>query len=196
MFISSRTPLRALLSGSLALAIASFSPAVSAFNLAGSYFDTAARNVGLAPDLLYAVALTESAYSAAEPGHVAPSCLAIRADNAYYPKTVQEARSILERILPNRKNVDIGCMQVNWRWHGHRVNSPYELLDPRTNISIAATILRDALDSVPPGQDVLGIGRYHHWDVRSPQGFQRAVEYGQRVLEILANLRALTSRYP
>lgn len=165
----------------------------SAFSLSGTVFDSAARSVGLDPTLLYAVALAESAYSAS-PGKVAPSCLAIRGNKPYYPQTKQEAIGILDRILPLRKSVDIGCMQINWKWHGDRFDSPEQLLDPVTNINAAATILKDAINSVPNEQTALGIGRYHHWDVSTAEGYQRASDYGTRVLGILANLRALVGR--
>lgn len=161
----------------------------SAFNLTGTVFDTYAQNVGIEPELLYAVALAESA-KATSRGKVSPSCLAIRGEKPYYPSSLEQAKKILDDLLPYRSSVDIGCMQVNWRWHGHRVNHAYDLLDPNTNIRLAATILKDALDSVPNDQ-VLGIGRYHHWDISSEDGYQRAYEYGLKVVQIWNNLRDL-----
>lgn len=140
--------------------------------------------------MLYAVALAESAYSSDTPGFIAPSCLAIRASKPYYPKNRTEAREILERFIPGKENVDIGCMQISWRWHGKRFKSPEQLLDPATNISAASSILRNSIDSVP-GQLALGIGRYHHWNISTTEGYERATSYGRRVLEILGNLRLL-----
>lgn len=173
--------------GSVLIWTATFN--VCALNLTGSLFDEVAKSSGLNPDLLYAVALAESAKSV-NGTTVAPSCLAIRADKPYYPESAKEAKRILDEVLPARSSTDIGCMQINWKWHGHKVSTPYELLEPETNIQLAADILRKAVDSVPEDQ-ILGIGRYHHWDISSAEGYNRAYQYGMRVLEIWSNIAAL-----
>ena len=162
---------------------------VHSFSLTGTLFDTYAQDIGVEPELLYAIALAESA-KATSNGNISPSCLAIRADKPYYPSSLEQAKQILDDLLPYRTNIDIGCMQINWHWHGHRVNHAYDLLDPNTNIRLAATILKDALESVQDNK-VLGIGRYHHWDINSQAGYQRAYEYGLKVFQVWENLRQL-----
>ena len=39
-------------------------------------------------------------------------------------------------------NVDIGCMQVNWHWHGDAFASPAAALSPALNARYAALLLR------------------------------------------------------
>ena len=80
--------------------------------------------------------------------------------------------------------VDVGLMQVNLRWHGHRIASPEELLEPERNLEIAAGILSEAL-ATAPGDLELGIGRYH-----SPNE-ARARDYGRTVLTIWQGLQQL-----
>ena len=82
-------------------------------------------------------------------------------------------------------NIDIGIMQVNLRWHGHRVADPLTLLEPDSNIRVAAAILREAIDSVPTDLE-LGVGRYHSSDP------SRARAYGRRVLGIYQGLARLS----
>lgn len=162
---------------------------VYGFDLSGTLFETHAKEFGLEPELLYAVALAESA-NHTQAGRIGPSCLAIRGGKPHYPETIEQARAILDQELSERSNVDIGCMQINWKWHGHRVNHAYDLLDTETNIGLAASILHESIHSTP-GDQVLGIGRYHHWDTSSPDGYDRAYDYGSRVMEIWHNLLAL-----
>ena len=84
------------------------------------------------------------------------------------------------------RSIDVGLMQVNVRWQGHRVGKPEELLDPATNLRVGADILAESIGSAP-GNLVLGIGRYH-------AGFQdeaRAYRYGRRVLAVARQIRRL-----
>lgn len=41
------------------------------------------------------------------------------------------------------RNIDVGIMQVNLYWHGDKVPNDLALLDPKTNINVAARYLRD-----------------------------------------------------
>jgi soluble lytic murein transglycosylase-like protein len=80
--------------------------------------------------------------------------------------------------------IDVGIMQINLHWHGHRVNDPAELLDPETNLLVGASVLATAIRSAPDDL-ALGIGRYHSWQEK------RARDYGKRVLAIVHNLQGL-----
>lgn len=132
--------------------------------LTGSIFEQVARKSQIDALLLYSVSLAESA-SYKGSGRTGPSPFAIRAGaDAFYPNTRVEAEAILERLLSQgRTNIDVGLMQVNLRWHGHRVSSPYELFDPAKNLEVASDILYETLTSSP--RDVRkAIGRYHNWE--------------------------------
>lgn len=84
--------------------------------------------------------------------------------------------------------MDIGLGQVNLHYHAHRVRHWSELLDPETNLRVAAAILREALDSTP--NPVLGVGHYHSWTD------WRAAAYGRRVLELYQRLMAYSGTQP
>lgn len=161
---------------------------VSAFP--GKQWEMAAQVHGLDPVLLYSVALAESA---AHRGlnMTSPWPYAIRmGTQASYAKDEAEATALLERMMDDAPGhqLDIGLMQINWHWHGHRVESPVQLLDAETNLAVGAQILAEAIKSAP-GDRVLGIGRYHSWQE------ERSRWYGERVLSIYHNiLKELESR--
>ena len=145
-----------------------------------------ARERRLDPYILYAVALVESA-NASGRHRVAPWPWALnKSGKAIIPASKEEAHAILKNSLARgERQIDVGLMQVNVRWNGHRVGKPEELLDPATNLQIGADLLAEAIQSVPHDL-VLGIGRYHSWqDVRA------AMTYGRKVLAVADEIRTL-----
>lgn len=154
------------------------SPYVPAF-LVGSIFERHAQKSGIDALLLYSIAMAESGATKSK-GYAAPHPLAIRASNkAYYPANKKEAESILNSLLgEGKRNIDVGLMQVNIRWHGSKVQSPVDLLDADTNLAVASQILLTAMRS-SPGDIAVAIGRYHNW-----KDLERAQRYSQRVLRL------------
>jgi hypothetical protein len=140
----------------------------------------------LDPYILYAVALVESAKGTPS-NHVTPWPWAInKSGKSIIPDSQQEAWTILNKTLAEgSRNIDVGLMQINLHWHGHRVGKPEQLLNPVTNIQIGALVLADAIQSAPHDL-VLGIGRYHSW-----QNTEAAVSYGRRVLAVANQIRAV-----
>lgn len=154
-------------------------------SLEDTLWEQAAKPYGIDPYTLYAVALLESA----RPGHsgIRPWPWTLRTPGGpIYADTRQEARQALRSALERyeSRNVDVGLMQINVRWHAHRA-APVKLLDPAINLKVAAQILAQAIRSVPD-RPVLGLGRYHSW--KTP----RALRYGRRVARIRDALRSLS----
>jgi hypothetical protein len=145
-----------------------------------------AEQRGLDPYILYAVALVESAKVTKRVAKPWPWALN-RQGRPFIPASVAEAKAILGGSLAKGvRSIDVGLMQVNVRWQGHRVRQPEDLLDPATNLRVGADILAESIGSAP-GNLVLGIGRYH-------AGFQdeaRAYRYGRRVLSVARQIRRL-----
>ena len=145
-----------------------------------------AEQRGLDPYVLYAVALVESAKVSKRVAKPWPWALN-RQGHPFIPPSVAEAKAILGGSLAKGvRSIDVGLMQVNVRWQGHRVRQPEDLLDPETNLKVGADVLADAIGSAP-GDLILGIGRYH-------AGFRdeaRAYRYGRRVLAVARQIRLL-----
>jgi soluble lytic murein transglycosylase-like protein len=144
----------------------------------------------LDPYILYAIALVESAKGSVlsgVPNHVAPWPWALnKSGKSIIPASQQEARTILNKtIAEGSRNIDVGLMQINLHWQGHRVDKPEQLLNPVTNLQIGALVLAEAIQSVPKDL-VLGIGRYHSW-----QNVNAAVAYGKKVLAVADKIRTV-----
>lgn len=149
--------------------------------LEGTVWDTVARRHGLDPLLLYGVALQETRHRAGR--HMsAPWPYTLRGPEGpqFHPSREAAARALRRlRARWRGQAIDVGLMQINLHWHGDKVADPVQLLDPRTNLEIAAGILVEAIQSAP-GDLELGIGRYHHW---KDAAIARA--YGRRVLRMV-----------
>ncbi len=145
-----------------------------------------ARRHQIDPYLLYATALVESRKQGKQQA-VTPWPWAINhAGESFVPNSQQEAERLLNKMLAEgQRNVDVGLMQVNLRWHGHLVAKPEHLLNPNTNLEIGARLLAEAIQSAPDNL-TLGVGRYYSW-----KNVPAAVEYGQRVIALADQIRTL-----
>ena len=57
--------------------------------------------------------------------------------------TQKAAEQHLETVVKKGvTNVDIGCAQINWGWHGKKFKNPKDLLSPETSLRYAARLLR------------------------------------------------------
>lgn len=161
------------------------SNAEASLNLEGTVFEQAGREANIDPLLLYAVALCESGYhSDPSKGLVAPYPWVLRTpDGPVYGESRAAAERALHRALKKSKSVDVGLMQINLRWNGHRVKVPSELLDPITNLRVAAEILNE-LFARHPHDAVKAIGLYHSSNPK------RAAGYGRTVWRLYNSLKA------
>lgn len=152
---------------------------MAAFDLKGSIFERIADEKNIDPILLYSVALVESARFDGKKS-VSPWVWTIRSkEGPFYATSKKEAENKLKELLKSDTNIDIGMMQINYKW-----NSQYDaisLLDVETNLTVASDLLINSIKSAP-GDLQLGIGRYHSWHE------DRARKYGNKVISIYENL--------
>ena len=74
--------------------------------------------------------------------------------------SVSEAKSIIQQKLAEGvTNIDIGVMQLNYRWHGKKFADLDEMLNPQNNISYAAKMLKALKDQYGSWQMAI---RYYH----------------------------------
>ena len=90
-------------------------------------------------------------------------------------------RALVNALSEAGKHMDIGIMQINSYWHGHRVESLPYLFDPLVNLHIGAVILGEQKKRSASWWEA--VGRYHapNNDLAS---LKRAEKYRQRVKKI------------
>ncbi|WP_424931979.1 lytic transglycosylase domain-containing protein [Amaricoccus macauensis] len=141
-----------------------------------------ARISGVPPEVLHAISLVETGRSVN--GQVRPWPWAVnRAGDGRWFKDRREAMKFAEATLEEgRTNVDIGCFQMNYHWHGRRFDDLDEMFDPVAGAVQAGAFLRSLY--AQSGDWSKAAGTYHS---STPE---RAQVYRERFDRALANLRA------
>lgn len=141
------------------------------------------RASGVDPLLLYSVALVES--KALYPdGKLAPTPWLFRVNDHLVRGNRHDVQLAMAAATQFGSAVqDVGIMQVYYPMHRDAVRDPLTLLNPRTNITVAAKILRQGMQQTP--SRVLGVGYYHS---HTPA---LARDYGTLVLSVYKRLKAI-----
>lgn len=134
--------------------------------------------------LLIAIARTESGRSNGEAGSTAwPWTSNIRGTGQFHD-TREAALSHLRQVVADGEELfDVGCMQVNWYWHGDHFADLEAMIDPAQNVAYAARFLARLKDDT--GSWDAAVGQYHS---RDPA---KAEAYTQRVRAALGELTGL-----
>ncbi|MEQ9418083.1 MAG: transglycosylase SLT domain-containing protein [Salinisphaeraceae bacterium] len=137
----------------------------------------AAVHAGVCWTVLYGIALRESRTQGVTFTRPWPWTVNSPEGPQYF-KTRAAAKRHIETLIENgQKNIDVGLMQINWRYHGHRVDwSVDALLDPSRNVMVAAEYLAETMRETN-GDLKQAVGWYHN---RRPE---RAEPYASWVLE-------------
>jgi soluble lytic murein transglycosylase-like protein len=113
----------------------------------------AANNVPLG--MLYAVGLTESGRS----GSLQPYALNIEGRAAYESSKAAALRAFRMAQRSGAKQIDVGCMQINHRYHAENFASLEDMFDPAKNVAYAAHFLSELKER--EGSWTTAIARYH-----------------------------------
>lgn len=104
---------------------------------------TAAAEAGVPADILGALTLTETGRRRG--GVVRPWAWSVNAEGSgsWFDDPAEALAFAQDRIDRGRPNLDIGCFQLNYRWHGENFPSVVEMFDPLENARYAARFIRD-----------------------------------------------------
>jgi hypothetical protein len=140
----------------------------------------AAAEFGVPRDLLLAVALAESGRQAGGAFSPWPWTINEAGRGRWFPSR-QAAESHVESALATgARNIDIGCFQINHRWHAHKFETLAVMFDPVRNAGYAAGFLAELYRET--GDWMLAAGAYHS---RTPELAER---YRGRVAALRAGL--------
>ncbi|SPF80104.1 hypothetical protein PRI8871_01906 [Pseudoprimorskyibacter insulae] len=137
--------------------------------------ELAAEERGIPDGLLSAIARTETGYSKDGQGRRAWPWTLNQGGRSYYFETRGQAEAKLNELLAKGvRNVDVGCMQINYRWHGEQFSSPEAMLDPAINVSYGALFL-ERLHKQSGSWDT-ATRHYHSSEVTRGKAYQKRVE--------------------
>lgn len=101
-----------------------------------------AAETGVPVDILGPLTLTETGRALG--GSLRPWAWAVNAagEGTWFEDAPQAMHFARSRIDSGHENIDIGCFQINYRWHGENFSSLSEMFDPLTNTRYAARFLQ------------------------------------------------------
>jgi hypothetical protein len=114
----------------------------------------AEKKYNLPPYLLAAIALTESG----KDGRPSPLAMNIYGQS-YFARSTGEMENVVMRNGGETASIDVGCVQVNLRWHSGRFKNWRSLLVPAYNAEYAALYLRELYKE--RGTWTSAVGSYH-----------------------------------
>ncbi len=127
-------------------------------NVCEEHIYLAAQKYDVPIALLYAVGLAESGRK----GRLHPYALNVEG-RTFFPNSQREALNIFKRQRALGRNlIDLGCMQINHKYHAAEFRSLESMLDPRLNVNYSARFLRRLKDR--HGSWSVAVARYHAGD--------------------------------
>lgn len=139
---------------------------------------SAARAHGLPADVLLAIARVETGRGT--PLAPWPWTVNLQGQGRWFETEKQARRFALKGFQSGVRSFDIGCFQINYKWHGHAFRSIEDMFDPDLGADYAARYLLQLHSEF--GSWSKAAGAYHS---RTPVLSQR---YAARFQEVRGNL--------
>jgi hypothetical protein len=115
----------------------------------------AARQYDIPLNVLFAVGLTETGAR----GVLSPYDINVNARSMHSENLEEALLRVAEQQARGASLIDIGCMQINYHWHGKNFTSLRAMFDPGLNVSYAAKLLKDLKQR--EGSWTLAVARYN-----------------------------------
>lgn len=115
----------------------------------------AARDNGVPLDILYSVGLTETGHH----GVLGPYDLNVDGRSVHSATLAQALAAYAAADRAGAKFIDIGCMQINHRYHAAHFRSLQDMFDPERNVRYAAALLKTL--HAQEGSWTMAVARYN-----------------------------------
>ncbi len=90
--------------------------------------------------LLTSISLVESGVIEGNTVNPWPWALNVNGKSKYFDNK-KDTLSFLRESLQKNRNIDVGCMQINYKFHGHNFKNLDHILNPEENVKYAAEFL-------------------------------------------------------
>ena len=120
---------------------------------------TASRASGVPLNVLRAISLTET--GRAQKGETQPWPWTVNMEGLgkWFDNREEALAYVLQHHSRGARSYDVGCFQINFRWHGDAFASIEDMFDPESNALYAARFLSDLFDEF--GDWSKAAGAYH-----------------------------------
>ena len=123
-----------------------------------TYTEKYNRKYNLPNKLLTSISLVETGVKMGKKMGSWPWALNINSKSMYFADK-NKTKKYLKETLKKNKNVDIGCMQINYYYHGKKFKSVNDIINPKINVLYAGYFLLDLREQHGTWKEA--IMRYH-----------------------------------
>ncbi len=158
-------------------------PALATVNdaqICDSAAQDAARKTGVPMAVLRAISLTETGRQSDGAFRPWPWTVNMEGKGVWFDSRRQALDFVAQNFRRGARSFDVGCFQLNYKWHGQAFSSVEQMFDPTENALYAAQYLRELF--AEKGNWIDAAGAYHS---RTPKFANR---YKKRFQDILAGL--------
>lgn len=137
------------------------------------FAEAAGRAYGVPVGVMGAIARVESGRTVEGRFRAWPWTLNQGGRGSFHSDKATALQTLRDVLDSGTRNVDIGCMQINWHWHAANFANLSEMMDPDSNTRYAARYLHELYQSL--GDWEQAVMQYHS---RDPQ---RGAVYARKV---------------
>ncbi len=142
----------------------------------------ASATTGVPLAVLQAISLTETGRKSGQSFRPWPWTVNMEGRGEWFDSRDQAQSFANQNFQRGARSFDVGCFQLNYKWHGRAFDSIEHMFDPDANATYAANFLRDLYQEMGNWPDAAGA--YHS---RTPSFANR---YKRRFTKIYARLSA------
>jgi len=130
-------------------------------------------------EVLYGIALMESgtSFNGMRSFGPWPWVMNINEKPKFYSSREAARESLSKEVAEGNKQIAVGMWQIHLRYNSHYVDDPLDLVDPVTNLYVAAMVLRECGSRYGTLRDILSC--YHSGDVD-----RAGIDYAERVIKL------------
>ncbi|WP_208348135.1 transglycosylase SLT domain-containing protein [Pseudaestuariivita rosea] len=141
----------------------------------------ASKATGVPYTVLAAISLTETGHQKNRRLETWPWTINVGGKGVWFDSKKDAISNALRYYQEGARSFDIGCFQINYKWHGHAFSSVEEMFDPRKNATYAAGFLKDLYEEF--GDWSKAAGAYHSRTPRFAEIYRKRFDvYHARVL--------------
>ena len=152
----------------------------------------AAERHGVPRELMLAITLTETRRRKFGESGPWPWTLNIAGQGFWFERRDAALNKAREALAAGYRSMDLGCFQINYRWHGEQFASLDDMLEPRISGDYAARLLKDLYDET--GDWMRAAGYYHSRTPERSQKYRKLI--ARAVSEISADTPVALMRAP
>ena len=145
----------AFISSLLGATILHAEPAAVPGNPCEAQMAAAAKRYSVPLAVFYAVGLLETGGR----NGLRPYTMNIEGRSSFNATLAEALQVFAEARRGGARLIDVGCMQINYRWHGDQFASVEQMFDPARNVDYAARFLKDL--KTREGTWTLAVARYN-----------------------------------